>query len=161
MTPSLNQSVRPAMAQTAVAWALTACAIALFGLVLAYWSVTWLAPAPVARLPAPAAATNLGAAAGLFGTAAERGVAAGAGSQVLLRLVGVVAASAKKRGYAIMQMENGQTATVRVGETPAPGVVLAEVHANHVVLERNGVREVLTWPDAGRTGAGSRPLPPQ
>jgi general secretion pathway protein C len=29
----------------------------------------------------------------------------------------------------------------------APGLRLAEVHVDHVVLERNGVREALAWPE--------------
>jgi general secretion pathway protein C len=45
-----------------------------------------------------------------------------------------------------MQFEGKQIVAVREGEDAAPGVRLAEVHPDHVILERGGVREALAWP---------------
>jgi len=35
---------------------------------------------------------------------------------------------------------------VREGEDLAPGIRLAEVGTDHVILERGGARETLAWP---------------
>jgi general secretion pathway protein C len=35
---------------------------------------------------------------------------------------------------------------VREGDDVVPGIRLAEVHADHVILEHNGTRETLVWP---------------
>jgi general secretion pathway protein C len=35
---------------------------------------------------------------------------------------------------------------VREGQDIAPGIRLAEVRPDHVILERNGIREMLAWP---------------
>ena len=41
-------------------------------------------------------------------------------------------------------------------ELHARGVRLAEVHADRVVLDRNGTRETLAWPAANRDAAPAR-----
>jgi general secretion pathway protein C len=58
-----------------------------------------------------------------------------------------VAASGGRRGYAVVQLEANQIFAVREGDDIAPGIRLAKVHPDHVVLERSGVRETLTWPE--------------
>jgi general secretion pathway protein C len=119
-------------------------ALALLGMVLAYWSWIWLAPAAAARAPAaPEAVTAASTAAGLFGSA-KQGPAAASGS---IRLIGVVAASGERRGHAVLRLDGKKTVAVLQGEDIEPGLRLAEVHVNHVVMERNGAREVLAWPE--------------
>ena len=123
-------------------------ALALLGALLAYWSWTWLGPAPAPRAPSAAtAAISASAAGGLFGTVKQGATAAGPGA---IRLVGVVADSAEKRGHAVLRLEGKHTVAVLQGEEVAPGLSLAEVHADHVVLERNGARESLAWPEKSR-----------
>ena len=120
-------------------------ALALLGAMLAYWSWIWLAPAAAARAPsAPEAATTSSAAAGLFGSAKQ---GAGAAASGPVRLIGVVAASGERRGHAVLRLDGKKTLAVLQGEEIEPGLRLAEVHANHVVVERNGAREVLAWPE--------------
>jgi general secretion pathway protein C len=119
-------------------------AAALLGVVLAYWSWAWLAPPAAARAPAAAELSGAGgasAAGGLFGTATE---AAAASSNV--RLMGVLAASSGRRGQAVMRLDAKQTVAVLEGEEVEPGLRLAEVHVDHIVLERNGARETVAWP---------------
>jgi general secretion pathway protein C len=77
----------------------------------------------------------------LFGAATQ---AAGSGA---IRLMGVVAAAGEQRGQAVLQLDGKQSVAVLQGEEVAPGLRLAEVHVDHVVLERNGVREALAWPE--------------
>jgi len=119
-----------------VAFLATLAAASLLGVVAAYWSWAFLAPAPAPRAPPLAdSAGSSSSARGLFGIVKD-GAAAAASSAV--RLTGVVAASDGRRGHAVLQ-----------GEDVERGLRLAEVHADRIVLERNGVRETLTWPEKG------------
>lgn len=121
-------------------------ATALLGALLAYWSWVWFGPAPAARAPAVfAAGGKAHVADALFGTAPQGTAGSGA-----VRLMGVVAASAERRGHAVLQLDGKQTVAILQGEDIGPGLRLAEVHADHVVLVRNGTRESLAWPQAGR-----------
>jgi general secretion pathway protein C len=120
-------------------------ALALLGVVLAYWSWVWLAPAAAARAPpAPDGASSTSSAAGLFGIAKQGPGTVAPGS---IRLMGVVAASGERRGHAVLRLDAKKTVAVLQGEDIEPGVRLAEVHADHIVLERDGARETLAWPD--------------
>ncbi len=81
----------------------------------------------------------------LFGRAQPRQAAAPTG--IAIKLLGVVAAPAQRRGYAVVQLDDKQILAVREGEDVVPGIRLAEVRADHVVLGRNGTRETLAWPE--------------
>jgi len=135
---------QPRRAQTAVVAAATFGAAALLGLVLAYWTWMWLAPR---ALPSPTmelgeAVNAEGAAANvLFGNPPQGAAASG----LAIRLFGV-AASAGRGGYALLQPEGRPVSSVREGQEVMPGVRLAEVHGDHVVLDRGGMRENLPLP---------------
>ena len=119
--------------------------MALLGAVLAYWTWAWFAPRAEPRMEASAVQNgSVASAGGLFGTV-PRGQAA-APTGIAIKLLGVVAASGGRRGYAVVQLEGKQILAVHEGEDIAPGIRLAEVDADHVILERNGVRETLAWP---------------
>jgi general secretion pathway protein C len=122
-------------------------AVALLGAVLAYWTWAWFAPRPEPRTEATAAQTGSVASAGaVFGNVPRnQGVAAPTG--IAIKLLGVVAASGGRRGYAVVQIEGKQILAVHEGEDVAPGIGLAEVLADHVILTRSGVRETLAWPE--------------
>ncbi len=140
---------RSSLAETAIALVLPGAAVVLLGLVLAYWTWVWLAPRPEPRAQAPAYAYGGGraeAAAGLFGSV-QGDQSSAAPSGIAIKLLGVVAASGGRRGYAVMEFEPRQIIAVRGGADIAPGIRLAEVYADHVVLERNGRRETLAWPE--------------
>ena len=123
-------------------------ALALLGIVLAYWSWAWLAPRPAPRAPAAAeAGGDLSSAGALFGAVKASARAATSGA---LRLTGVFAASEGRRGHALLRLDAKQSVAVLQGEEVEPGVRLAEVHADHVVLERNGARETLALPESAR-----------
>ena len=124
----------------------TLAALALLGVVLAYWSWAWLAPAAAARAPALArgGARRPPPAAGLFGSRQGRSRSASS-----VRLTGVVAASGERRGHAVLRLDGKKTVAVLQGEDIEPGLRLAEVHPDRIVLERNGARETLAWPDKG------------
>ena len=71
----------------------------------------------------------------------------------------LVAAAADQRGYALIQPNAKQVLVVHEGEELAPGIRLAEVHPDHIILEHNdaGTRETLTWP--GKHAAVKPPAP--
>jgi general secretion pathway protein C len=124
----------------------TLAALALLGVVLAYWGWEWLAPPAAARAPAAVeAAASTSAAEGLFRTVKVGGAGATGSSGV--RLMGVAAASGSRRGHAVLRLDGKKTVAVLQGEDVEPGLRLAEVHVDHIVLERNGVRETLAWPE--------------
>ena len=138
---------RSSIAQTAGVSLVTFAALALLGLVLAYWTWAWLAPRPEPRAqPLAAPVGRVASANSLFGSVQrDQNIAAPTG--IAIKLLGVVAASGGRRGYAVVQLEARQILAVHEGEDIAPGIRLAEVHADHVILERNGTRETLTWPE--------------
>ena len=139
--------------QSAVVLLMTLAAAALLGLVLAYWTWAWLAPRPEPHAqpadrrdaravdPTPGAYT-------LFGGAGRNasGAAPAAGS---VRLLGIVAASGGRPGYAVLRLDGKQTLAVPQGTEVEPGLRLVDVQVDHVVLERSGARETLAWPLKG------------
>jgi general secretion pathway protein C len=138
---------RSGLAQTAVVSLLTLAALALFGLVLAWWTWEWFAPRAEPRAEAAAGeAGNLASAGRMFGRV-ERTQSIAAPTGIAIKLLGVVAASGGRRGYAVVQLDAKQILAVHEGADFAPGARLAEVHPDHVILERGGVRETLAWPE--------------
>jgi general secretion pathway protein C len=123
----------------------TLAASALLGVVLAYWSWAWLAPQPLAQAVAVAESSAEPRAGGLFGSAKQMAGAA-SGS---VRLTGIIA-SGDAGGQAVLRIDGRKTVSVPQGEEVEPGLRLKEVHVDRVVLERNGVRETLAWPEKGK-----------
>ena len=148
---------RSSLAETAIVFALPGAAVGLLGLVLAYWTWVWLAPRPEPRAQAFAeGGARAETAYGLFGSGQlDRSIAAPTG--IAIKLLGVVAASGGRRGYAVVEFEPRQIIAVRGGADIAPGIRLAEVHPDHVVLERNGGRETLAWPEKKTSAESSAP----
>lgn len=138
------------------------CAVVLMGVVLAYWTWVWLAPArePRAATPAQAAGATVptpGAYA-MFGKLQD-GSTGSAQATSALRLLGVVAASGGFAAYAVIQSQERQSIAVRAGEDVSPGLRLAEVRTDRVILTRGGVREVLVLPEPGTVGRPATPAP--
>jgi len=135
------------LAQTAIVSLVTLAAIAVLVLTLAYWAWGWLAPPVVQPVPvAVPEVSSVAEAQGLFGIAKTNSSKAEPVSG-RVSLLGVVAAHGSEPGYAVLRLDTKQTVTVRRGGEFEPGVRLAEVHAEHVVLERDGIRETLAWPN--------------
>jgi general secretion pathway protein C len=138
---------RPGFAQNAMVSLATLAALALLGVVSAYWMWAWLAPRAEARAPAAQSAQLAGAAdaaSGLFGEVQRERSGSGTGAA---RLLGVIAPSGRLAGYALLRLDPKKTVAVLQGEEIEPGVRLAEVHPDHVVLDRSGVREKLPLPE--------------
>ena len=101
---------RPGFAQATAVSLVTLAALALLGLVLAYWTWHWFGPrieppAPVVAEQGVRALSSYG----MFGKAQrDRDVAAQAAGPI--RLLGVVAAAGGSHGYAVMQLESRENA---------------------------------------------------
>lgn len=125
---------------------LTVTALALLAMVAAYWTWEWFAPRQEPRAQAAANVSgHVTSASGLFGNP-ERDRNSASPTGIAIRLLGIVAATAGRRGYAVVQLDPKGIFAVREEEDIAPGIRLAEVGTDHVILERGGTRETLAWP---------------
>ena len=138
------------LAATAIVWLANAAAVTALGVAGAYWTWTWFAPRAEPRVSAPIAATaRLDSVYTLFGSVrANRDVAAP--TAVGIKLLGVIAASGAEPGYALLQLGTKPAVAVREGGEVEPGLRLVEVKADHVVLDRGGMRETLALPARGK-----------
>lgn len=137
--------------------------ITMLALVLAYWTWAWLAPTPEPHTPStaqPDRHTRAESAHALFGSV-QAHQTGNAPTGIAAKLLGVVAASSGQAGFALLKIDTKPATAVREGAEIAPGVRLAEVRADHVVLERNGVRETLAWPKPASTTAPTTATAPR
>lgn len=78
------------------------------------------------------------------------GRAAGAGSlpetSLQLTLRAVFTATDPQAASAVIEAADGKAQVIRVGNSVSGGAVLKEVHANRVVIERDGALETLVFP---------------
>jgi len=139
---------RSNLAQTAAVTLVTVAALVLLGYVLAYWGWVWLAPRPEPRTQAVAEAGGGGVATAgaLFGVA-QGDKTGSAPTTSAIRLLGIVAATPGRRGYAVVQLETKEILAVSEGDDVTQGIRLAEVAVDHVVLQRGAIRETLAWPE--------------
>jgi general secretion pathway protein C len=143
MTAQLTEWLRQGRWTTLLDLAL----VAAIGVAAAHW--TWVAFAPRTLAPPAQLAPAVGAGAvgpvvrrGLFGP--ENGAAAHALPATGLKLVGVIAEDPAAPGdaaRAILLLSNGEAKAAAPGEALAPGLVLRAVHADHVIVARDGVLE--------------------
>lgn len=142
--PALN---RPDIAQTTAVALLTVTALMGLSVVAAYWTWAWLTPSPKqSAMVVELVAESNNSASVLFGVADAPTLAPASGLGI--RLLGIVAATPGRRGYAVLQIAK-QVAAVREGDEIAPGIRLVEVATDHLTLERAGNRETLEWTPSG------------
>lgn len=140
---SLDRSNLP---QTAVIVLANVAALALLGYIAAYWGWAWFAPRPEARTQIAAEAVGGTSAGVLFGVVQQdRNIAAPSSSAI--RLLGIVAATEGRHGYAVVQLESKEILAVSEGEDVVPGIRLAKVGIDQIILERGALRETLAWPE--------------
>jgi general secretion pathway protein C len=136
---------RSSFVQTAIIVLVTSVAAAMLGLVLAYWAWVIFAPSVEPRGTVSEPSGRATSAGSLFGTAQKDGIPQTM-TGLAIKLLGVAATSRAQRGYAVLQLDGRESRVVAEGEEVSPGVRLAEIHPDHVVLERDGTRETLAWP---------------
>ena len=144
--------------QSLFASLVTVALVIALGWVLARWTWALLAP-PSSGIspPTPASGLDRAALASLFGGTVVAGGSSGAEPSGGLRLKGVVAATKSDAGSAIFNA-GGKDFAVRAGEEIRPGVKLAGVLTDHVLVERAGAPgrvdlEIWTTPGRGQAGA--------
>lgn len=94
--------------------------------------------------------------ANLMGSAPPADAAAATPTELALKLRAVFASGDPRSGSAIVEAEGGQPArNYRPGDALPGGATLAEVHSDHIVLEREGHRETLAFPLPGSSGASA------
>src|SRR5579859_4488605 len=132
---------------TAIVTIVTIAALVLLGVVGGYWTWQWLAPRPEPHIQAQTEpGGQIASAVDLFGSI-QRDGSTPAPTGIAIRLLGLVAAAKGQDGYAVVVLDGKQIVATREGEEIASGIRLAEVATDHVVLDRNGVRETLAWPE--------------
>ena len=147
---------RSNLPQTSLVVLVTVAALLMLSTVAAYWTWNWLAPRPVLRALIVADTGGAPSSGVLFGNLRRDGNGSVSGASAV-RLLGIVAAAGGGRGYAVLQLEPRQILAVREGEDVAPGIRLAQVASNHVILERGGSVETLAWPEKGAAAETAAP----
>jgi general secretion pathway protein C len=121
----------------------TVFALALMGWILAYWTWEWFSPQTEVRVEAASVPNGRAEAAnGLFGRL-QRQIVPMAST---IRLVGVIASTGSNAGYALVRYAEQPVRTVREGGEIAPGIRLAEVHPEKIVIDRGGIQETVVLP---------------
>lgn len=121
---------------------------------LAYWTWVFLSPPRSAVTVTEQADVDLAAVARMFGAAPPAGT--GVASSSGLRLKGVVAPTPGVAASAIFSAGTGKDIAVYVEREVQPGVKLAEVHPDHVIVARAGVRERIDLEAPRSTAAQAR-----
>jgi general secretion pathway protein C len=150
---------RSGLAQTLVVSIVTIIALAALCVVLAYWTWVWFAPTPLPRAQVTSASLRIESAYNLFGDA-QSNASGVAQTGLAIKLLGIVAAR-RGRGYAVVQLEPREIRALHEGEDISPGIRLAEIHTDHVVLMRNGAPETLAWPEKSGAAREQGSFPPK
>lgn len=116
-----------------------AALVLLLAYQLAYWTWVFVAPPRGAALPEEGPQVDLAAIARMFGAAPPASSRAQAPSG--LRLKGVVAPTPGTEASAIFSTGSGRDVSVFVGREIQPGLKLAQVRPDHVVVSRAGASE--------------------
>lgn len=130
----------------------------ILGVLLAKW--WWVLFAPhatyTAAIPARASAAEAGR---LFGVTVANDASTQGVALPNVQLLGIFAASAGKKGFAILMLDDKRQKGVAEGEEVATGTRLVAVHDDHVLLERAGVQQRvnLETKDAGSRYTGNPP----
>src|SRR5262245_26523510 len=143
--------------------AVTLLAIALLCWVLARWTWVLFAPAAPVVVPAAPAPVDIQAAlddilrARLFSNQAPSEVPTASTSRRDVQLAGVFATAPQGRGWAVLQLEGKAQQVAASGTEIAPGLLLAQVFGDHVVVTRQGTRERIDL--ARRVAIAPQPAP--
>ena len=144
---------RSTIAATLTVTLATLGALALLALVASHWTWVWIAPlSPPRTQISEVSGVKIGSVGDLFGHL-ERANNSAAPTGISMKLLGLVAATEGRDGYALIQLNPTEVRTVREGAEIAPGIRLSEVSTNHIILERSGMRETLAWPEKNSSAA--------
>lgn len=111
-------------------------AVLVFGVMLAHWTWVLFAPRAISVLPAPLPSSD-SQTGRLFGNAAASAVPV----QTILSGVRLVGVFAGVPGFAVFEVDGKRQTGLATGRELVAGEKLVEVAFDHVVIERNGVRQ--------------------
>ena len=152
LTPSLPPALVRLIAGDALLRVATVAGTALLAAQLA--QVAWKfvpdkTPSATAVTTRPLLGVEMPNAGRVFGVAPAAQDGTAPPSNIALTLVGTLAVSNPTAGLAILGPTPNDARLYATGSDVVPGVRLVEVHADHVLIERGGVRETLNLPRAG------------
>jgi general secretion pathway protein C len=119
---------------------------------LAYWTWVFVAPPKVAATAPAQQQVDLAAVARLFGADAPAGGSASTG----LKLKGVIAPTPGTAASAIFSKGSGRDIAVYIDNEIEPGLKLAEVHPDHVIVSRSGARSRIDLEEPRSTQLAAR-----
>ena len=137
----IGDGIITALSRLLSAWPLSWRSVSalILGVVLAHWF--WIFMAPQSTYTAATAEPSTSQEAGrLFGVIQTAGPASQSVALPNVQLIGVFTASSGKRGFAVMKIDTKNQIGVAEGDDAAPGTRLLKVHADHVILERSGMK---------------------
>lgn len=130
----------------------------VLGVLLAKWF--WILFAPQATYSAAVPEHEAVLEAGqLFGVAVSTEAASEGVALPNVQLLGVFAASAGKKGFAVLKLADNRQMGVAVGDEVAAGTKLVDVQPDHVLLERAGVQQRINLEDKYAGSANKAGLP--
>ncbi|MGE5617207.1 MAG: type II secretion system protein N [Bacillota bacterium] len=149
----MNAVSSPIPSRNPLGTALVVALVLLLAWLLAHWTWVFVAPARVASPPSSDSTVDLAVASRLFG---GNVVASTSASSSALKLKGVVAPTPGVAASAIFSTGAGKDLSIFVGSEVLPGVKLAEVYPDHVILSRAGVNERVDLEEMHGTGKPAR-----
>lgn len=137
----------------------TVLAVALGNSVARWWFPSSQTLAPI-ELPSPTTNTVTipTPSADLFGIAPIEALSL-LPTTLQIHLLGVLPSASPEQGMAVIRSANQIEETYQVGQSPAAGVTLKAVYADHVILERNGQMETLFFSQSSSATSQSLFLP--
>lgn len=139
---TITDTVLTALSRLAFYWPFSWRGVSalILGVLLAKWF--WILFAPHATFTAAVPERPAGVEAGrLFGVAVSTEMATQGVALPNAQLLGVFAASGGKTGFAVLKLDDARQMGVAEGEEVTPGTRLVAVHADHVLLERAGIKQ--------------------
>jgi general secretion pathway protein C len=118
---------------------------------LAYWTWVFVAPPRASAPPQRESSVDLAAVARLFGADAPHASAASS-----LKLKGVIAPTPGTEASAIFSKGSGRDIAVYIDSEVEPGLKLAEVHPDHVIVSRGGAPSRIDLEVARSTNVAAR-----
>ncbi len=141
MTAQAPLLAPPQRLLNALASALSVALLLLLAWQLAGWTWHFLAPERVTLATPVSATPDLDAARSLFGAAPQASASPTPAATTDIRLKGVYAIDGKTLSAAVVNRGAKNDIALRVGEEIQPGVTLASVHPDHIVISKAGVHE--------------------
>ncbi len=127
-------------------------AVLVLGAMLAHWTWVFFAPHTASVVPEPLQSSSFQTER-LFGSASASAVAVQSALPDI-RLVGVFAGTP---GFAVLELDGKRQVELTTGHEVVAGARLIEVKIDHVVIERDGVRQQI--PLSVKTPAAVAPAP--